>query len=145
MILIYAIGFNIRKLFLVIKLFNITTQANSIDVFFKDCLFHVCLREFPISFIFVKYFQYPTIQVIFFNLQAVEELIRLMQIFVTRHPDSTEQELKEIHKFKQDTIQLYTTSLDGRSCWATLIRYLFTEQENFDIQMFTQNGQLSPL
>jgi len=39
--------------------------------------------------------------------QAVDELFKLMQLFVTKYPDSTEQELHEIDVFRKQTMQLY--------------------------------------
>lgn len=54
-------------------------------------------------------------------LQAVDELFKLMRIFVLRYPDSSDQELKDIMTFKQTTLSLYIDVLDPRSCWTTLI------------------------
>jgi ubiquitin carboxyl-terminal hydrolase 34 len=55
---------------------------------------------------------------------ACEELFKLMGLFVQRQPDSTEEELAEIRNFRQQTLQLYLTVLDGRSAWAALIQVL---------------------
>ncbi|XP_039283222.1 ubiquitin carboxyl-terminal hydrolase 34 isoform X3 [Nilaparvata lugens] len=52
---------------------------------------------------------------------AVDELFKLMQIFVAKYPDTTENEIIEINNFRKQTINLYLQVLDGRSCWATLI------------------------
>ncbi|XP_034239169.1 ubiquitin carboxyl-terminal hydrolase puf isoform X4 [Thrips palmi] len=53
---------------------------------------------------------------------AVEELFKLMELFVMKHSDSTEQDIHEINTFRKHTIQLYLQILDGRSMWATLIQ-----------------------
>lgn len=58
---------------------------------------------------------------IFFSTQAVDELFKLMQLLVARHPDQTEQEEAEIASFRRGTLSSYLQGLDGRSCWATLI------------------------
>lgn len=42
-----------------------------------------------------------------FELQAVEELFKLMELFVMKHSDSTEQDIHEINTFRKHTIQLY--------------------------------------
>ncbi|XP_065207082.1 ubiquitin carboxyl-terminal hydrolase puf isoform X2 [Planococcus citri] len=52
---------------------------------------------------------------------TVDELFKLMQLFVKTYPDSTEQELVEIRMFRKQTLQLYTQVLDPRSGWGTLI------------------------
>ncbi|KAK5649017.1 hypothetical protein RI129_003909 [Pyrocoelia pectoralis] len=56
--------------------------------------------------------QYPT---------AVEELFKLMQLFVTKHPDANETELREICSFRRSTLLAYLQCLDGRTSWGTLI------------------------
>ncbi|XP_014226620.1 ubiquitin carboxyl-terminal hydrolase 34 isoform X1 [Trichogramma pretiosum] len=52
---------------------------------------------------------------------AVEELFKLMQLLVARHPDQTEQEEQEVAQFRRGTLTAYLQALDGRSSWATLI------------------------
>ncbi|KAK4884213.1 hypothetical protein RN001_000484 [Aquatica leii] len=56
--------------------------------------------------------QYPT---------AVEELFKLMQLFVTKHSDATETEQREICSFRRSTLTAYLQCLDGRTSWGTLI------------------------
>lgn len=51
----------------------------------------------------------------------MDELFKLMQLLVARHPDQTEQEEAEITSFRRGTLSSYLQGLDGRSCWATLI------------------------
>lgn len=51
----------------------------------------------------------------------MDELFKLMQLLVARHPDQTEQEEAEIASFRRGTLSSYLQGLDGRSCWATLI------------------------
>ncbi|XP_076312719.1 ubiquitinyl hydrolase 1 puf isoform X2 [Tachypleus tridentatus] len=67
---------------------------------------------------------------------AVNELFKLMKIFVTKNPDSTEQEIREIHHFKRTTLRLYLTVLDARACWATLINALRHLVETTDDRLF---------
>ncbi|GAB6022101.1 hypothetical protein CHUAL_006244 [Chamberlinius hualienensis] len=55
---------------------------------------------------------------------AVDELYKLMRLFVAKYSDSSESELKEIAAFKCNTVQLYLSILDGRSNWVTLIAVL---------------------
>lgn len=43
----------------------------------------------------------------FFLFQAVEELFKLMELFVMKHTDSTEQDIHEINTFRKHTMQLY--------------------------------------
>lgn len=45
----------------------------------------------------------------------------MMQIFVSKCTETSEQEILEINHFKRGTIQLYLQILDGRSNWATMI------------------------
>lgn len=47
---------------------------------------------------------------VFYNdwsLQTVDELFKLMQLFVKTYPDSTDQELAEVREFRRQTLQLY--------------------------------------
>lgn len=39
--------------------------------------------------------------------QAIDELLKLMALFVMVHPESTDQELREIVAFKRQTLQMY--------------------------------------
>ncbi|KAL4238015.1 Ubiquitin carboxyl-terminal hydrolase 34 [Mactra antiquata] len=52
---------------------------------------------------------------------AVDELFKMMRLMSTKYPDSGEDEIKAITRFKQSTIQLYLQNLDARSGWQTLI------------------------
>ncbi|CAH1127870.1 unnamed protein product [Ceutorhynchus assimilis] len=53
--------------------------------------------------------------------QAVEELFKLMQIMVMKHPDASEADQREIYTFKRSTLMTYLQCLDGRTSWGTLI------------------------
>jgi len=76
---------------------------------------------------------------------AVQELFKLMRIFVATHTDSSEQELREITQFKRITIQMYLTSVDVRSSWATIINALsiLVETEEDRIFVLQNNGLLN--
>ncbi|XP_066257421.1 ubiquitin carboxyl-terminal hydrolase puf [Euwallacea similis] len=67
--------------------------------------------------------------------QAVEELFKLMQIIVMKHPDISEADQREIFAFKRTTLTTYLTCLDGRTSWGTLIsafRFLVeTDEDKF--------------
>ncbi|KAL0117751.1 hypothetical protein PUN28_008863 [Cardiocondyla obscurior] len=79
--------------------------------------------------------QYPT---------AVDELFKLMQLLVARHPDQTEQEEAEIASFRRGTLSSYLQGLDGRSCWATLISAFRILIESDDDRLYVvYNGGLS--
>lgn len=67
---------------------------------------------------------------------AINELFKLMRLFVAKYTDSTEQELREIHHFKRTTLRLYLTVLDARACWATLINALRILVETTDDRLF---------
>ncbi|XP_070576482.1 ubiquitin carboxyl-terminal hydrolase 34-like isoform X2 [Ptychodera flava] len=56
--------------------------------------------------------QYPT---------AVDELFRLMKLFVTKRAGMSEQEIQEISNFKRATLLCYLECLERNSCWTTLI------------------------
>jgi len=58
---------------------------------------------------------------VFLFKKAVEELFKMMQLFVSKSSDASEQEILEISHFKRNTLQLYLQILDGRSNWATMI------------------------
>merc|ERR1719367_967750 len=64
---------------------------------------------------------------------ACEELFKLMALFVKPFKNKSEgpalsddekQELEEIRSFRHQTLQLYLTTLDGRTSWSTLIQVL---------------------
>ncbi|XP_063231242.1 ubiquitin carboxyl-terminal hydrolase 34 isoform X2 [Bacillus rossius redtenbacheri] len=74
---------------------------------------------------------------------AVDELFKLIQLFVAKYPDSTEQEVHEINTFKRQTLQLYLQIVDGRTCWTTLMLAFRTLIENDDDRLFViYNGGL---
>ncbi|XP_049955909.1 ubiquitin carboxyl-terminal hydrolase 34 [Schistocerca serialis cubense] len=74
---------------------------------------------------------------------AVDELFKLIQLFVMKFPDSTEQELHEISAFRRQTLQLYLQVLDGRSCWTTLIMAFRTLIDSDDDRLYViYNGGL---
>ena len=54
-------------------------------------------------------------------LQAVEELFKMMRLMVMRYPDTSEDDVKAVHGFRRNTIQLYLQNLDARSGWQTLV------------------------
>ncbi|XP_015123639.1 ubiquitin carboxyl-terminal hydrolase 34 [Diachasma alloeum] len=74
---------------------------------------------------------------------AVDELFKLMQLLVARHPDQTEQEESEIASFRRGTLSSYLQGLDGRSCWATLISAFRILIESDDDRLYVvYNGGL---
>jgi hypothetical protein len=77
---------------------------------------------------------------------AVNELFKLMRLFIQTHTDSTEQDLQEIAQFKRNTILLYLNSVDPRSCWTTLIAAFTILFENEQDQVFAiSNGAIPAL
>lgn len=54
-------------------------------------------------------------------MQAVDELFKLMQLMVLKHPETTEAEQREICSFRRNTLMTYLQCLDGRTSWGTLI------------------------
>lgn len=68
--------------------------------------------------------------------QAVQELFKLMKQFSTIPPDPTENELKEINKFKKNTIQTYLTQLDLRTSWQTIMMALQILIDNDDDRLY---------
>ncbi|XP_054716891.1 ubiquitin carboxyl-terminal hydrolase 34-like [Uloborus diversus] len=77
---------------------------------------------------------------------AVNELFKLMRLFVTKYSDASEQELRDIHLFKRTTLRLYLTVLDARACWSTLINVLRILVETTDDRLFViYNNGLSML
>nr|CAD7454071.1 unnamed protein product [Timema tahoe] len=74
---------------------------------------------------------------------AVDELFKLIQLFVVKYPDISEQESHDINTFKKQTLQLYLQVLDGRTCWATLMLVFRTILDNDDDRLFViYNGGL---
>ncbi|XP_022096710.1 ubiquitin carboxyl-terminal hydrolase 34-like [Acanthaster planci] len=53
---------------------------------------------------------------------VVDELFRMMKLFVSRQPDMTAEESAQIQEFKRMTIRCYLECLERSSCWTTLIR-----------------------
>ncbi|CAL1294964.1 unnamed protein product [Larinioides sclopetarius] len=76
---------------------------------------------------------------------AISELFKLMKLFVTKYPDSSEQELREIHHFKRTTLRLYLGVLDARACWSTLINVLRILVETTDDRIFVIYNNGLPL
>ncbi|KFM73090.1 Ubiquitin carboxyl-terminal hydrolase 34, partial [Stegodyphus mimosarum] len=76
---------------------------------------------------------------------AINELFKLMRLFVTKYSDATEQELREIHHFKRTTLRLYLGVLDARACWATLINVLRILVETTDDRIFVIYNNGLPL
>merc|ERR1719394_421142 len=68
---------------------------------------------------------------------AVDELMKLTQLFVTQTETSSEEELAEIRQFRTSTLQLYLSILDGRTSWATLISCLKILIETTEDKLFT--------
>ncbi|ALC45917.1 CG5794 [Drosophila busckii] len=66
---------------------------------------------------------------------AVDELFKLMTLFATRHPDASEQEKQDVIAFRRSVIVSYTSSLDARVSWATLISALKILVDNDDDRM----------
>jgi len=67
---------------------------------------------------------------------AVDELMKLIEQFVKKYPDSSQQELSDIRTFKTQTLQLYLSILDGRSSSVTLISVLRILLETADDKIF---------
>ncbi|XP_071053277.1 ubiquitin carboxyl-terminal hydrolase puf isoform X2 [Onthophagus taurus] len=55
---------------------------------------------------------------------AVEELFKLMQLMVMKHPEASDIEQREICSFRRNTLTTYLQCLDGRTSWSTLISAL---------------------
>lgn len=68
-----------------------------------------------------------------------------MRLFVTKYPDASETELREIHHFKRTTLRLYLGVLDARACWATLINVLRILVETTDDRIFVIYNNGLPL
>jgi ubiquitin carboxyl-terminal hydrolase 34 len=78
-----------------------------------------------------------------YNL-AVVELFKLMALFVSKYPASTQAELSQICIFRRQTLSAYLSGLDARVSWNTLISDLriFIENEE-DRLFFVSNGGLT--
>ena len=68
---------------------------------------------------------------------AVDELMKLMQLFVCQNQETSEEEQAEIRQFRTSTLQLYLSVLDGRSSWATLISVLKILIDSTEDKLFT--------
>ncbi|EDV93130.1 ubiquitin carboxyl-terminal hydrolase puf [Drosophila grimshawi] len=66
---------------------------------------------------------------------AVDELFKLMALFATRHSDASEQEKLDVIAFRRSVIVAYTSSLDARVSWSTLISALKILVDNDDDRM----------
>ncbi|XP_033107296.1 ubiquitin carboxyl-terminal hydrolase 34-like [Anneissia japonica] len=81
--------------------------------------------------------QYPTV---------VEELFKLMELFVEKRPGTTEQELQQIKEFKRQTLHMYLKCLEKNSCWTTIISVFRILVENKEDHLLViQNHGLSRL
>ncbi|CAH0550563.1 unnamed protein product [Brassicogethes aeneus] len=75
--------------------------------------------------------------------QAVEELFKLMQLMVMKHPEATETEQREICNFRRTTLMTYLQCLDGRTSWGTLISAFRILLESNDDKLYVvYNGGL---
>jgi ubiquitin carboxyl-terminal hydrolase 34 len=75
---------------------------------------------------------------------AVEELFKLMSLFVTRYPDSTASELEQIALFRRTTLSAYLSGLDARVSWSTLVSALRILVDNDEDRLFfVSNGGLT--
>jgi ubiquitin carboxyl-terminal hydrolase 34 len=75
--------------------------------------------------------------------QAVEELFKLMQLMVMKHPEATEAEQREICSFRRTTLMTYLQCLDGRTSWGTLISAFRVLLESNDDKLYVvYNGGL---
>ncbi|XP_038075535.1 ubiquitin carboxyl-terminal hydrolase 34-like isoform X2 [Patiria miniata] len=52
---------------------------------------------------------------------VVDELFRMMKLFVSRQPDMRTEESAQIQEFKRMTLRCYLECLERSSCWTTLI------------------------
>lgn len=68
--------------------------------------------------------------------QAVDELFKLMALFVTKHPDSTQSDLDQICIFRRQTLTAYISGLDARVSWNTLVSALRILVETDDERLF---------
>lgn len=78
-----------------------------------------------------------------YNL-AVDELFKLMGLFVAKYPDSTQAELDQICVFRRQTLSAYLSGLDARVSWNTLVSALRILVENEEDRLFfVSNGGLT--
>lgn len=78
-----------------------------------------------------------------YNL-AVDELFKLMALFVAKYPDSTQPELDQICVFRRQTLSAYLSGLDARVSWNTLVSALRILVENEEDRLyFVNNGGLT--
>lgn len=78
-----------------------------------------------------------------YNL-AVDELFKLMALFVAKYPDSTQAELDQICVFRRQTLSAYLSGLDARVSWNTLVSALRILVENEEDRLFfVSNGGLT--
>lgn len=78
-----------------------------------------------------------------YNL-AVDELFKLMALFVAKYPDSTQTELDQICVFRRQTLSAYLNGLDARVSWNTLVSALRILVENEEDRLFfVSNGGLT--
>ena len=74
---------------------------------------------------------------------AVQELFRLMKLFITLSPEPTEDELKDVSTFKKSTLKMYMSHLNPNVHWATLISVLNILVDSDDDRVFIiQNNGL---
>ena len=74
---------------------------------------------------------------------AMDELMKLTQLFVNQPEEATEEEAAEIKQFRTNTLQLYLSILDGRTSWGTLISVLKILIESSEDKLLTvcNNGR----
>lgn len=78
-----------------------------------------------------------------YNL-AVDELFKLMALFVAKYPDSSQIELDQICVFRRQTLSAYLSGLDARVSWNTLVSALRILVENEEDRLFfVSNGGLT--
>ena len=74
---------------------------------------------------------------------AMDELMKLTQLFVNQPEEASEEEAAEIKQFRTNTLQLYLSILDGRTSWGTLISVLKILIESSEDKLLTvcNNGR----
>ena len=74
---------------------------------------------------------------------AVEELFKLMTLFVTKNAESSQPELDQICLFRRQTLSAYLSGLDARVSWSTLVSALrILVETDEDRLFFVSNGGL---
>ncbi|KAK7104124.1 hypothetical protein V1264_018890 [Littorina saxatilis] len=63
---------------------------------------------------------------------AVEELYKMMRLMSARYPDSTEEELRAVTRFRRNTISMYIRDMEARTHWQTLVSALKILVEGHD-------------